>query len=149
MHWHLNNLWRNTNYNAIFLVLVLLIWKWNETAGCHRHILRLPIFVKTTFKKIESFFSQKNSFFIIFSNFSNYQNFLIFCQKNLMIRAHKTLYGIKPLDTHSTVNLPPSSILEKTQVVFQKTHLLFQKKTIFWTLSEFLLFQSHSAANLL
>ena len=48
-----------------------------------------------------------------------------------MIRAQKTLYEKKPLDTHSTASLPPLSILEKNQLVFQKTHLLLQKNQNF------------------
>ena len=52
----------------------------NKTADYHRHILRLPIFVKKGFKKMKMFFSRKNTFFIIFSTFSNFQNFKIFCQ---------------------------------------------------------------------
>ena len=39
------------------------------------------------------FSSKKHSFFIVFSNFSNVQNFLI-CQKNLIIRAEKTFLNI-------------------------------------------------------
>ena len=43
-----------------------------------------------SFKKMRTFyFSKKHSFFIIFSNFSNVQSFLIFCQENLIIRSEK------------------------------------------------------------
>ena len=59
----------------------------NKTAGYHRHILLLPIFLKKAFKKMKTFFSRKNT---PSSYFSHDQSFLIFCQKNPIIRAEKT-----------------------------------------------------------
>ena len=47
----------------------------NKTAGYHQHILSLPIFVKKVFKKLKTFFCRINTFYIIFSNFFNFQIF--------------------------------------------------------------------------
>ena len=58
----------------------------NNTAGYHRHILRLPIFVKKAFKKMKTFFFSKKHF-VIFSNFSNFQNSKF--PKKLISRAEK------------------------------------------------------------
>ena len=41
-----------------------------------------PIFKKKAFKKMKTFFFEKHSFFIIFSNFPNVENILVFAKKN-------------------------------------------------------------------
>ena len=63
---------------------VFLIAKKNKTAGYYRHILRLSNLVKMQFWKMKKFFLEINTFFIIFSNFSNVRSFLFFfcCQKH-------------------------------------------------------------------
>ena len=81
--------YKSVNPSCIFWTqLSLLAGKWNKTAGYHRHVLRLAIFVKKAFKKMKTFFSRKNTFFI-FSNFSNFQNFPTFCQKNIINKAEE------------------------------------------------------------
>ena len=47
----------------------------NKKAGYHQRTLRLAIFVKEAFEKMNTFFSRKLSYFIVFSKFSNVQNF--------------------------------------------------------------------------
>ena len=79
---------------------------------------------------MKTFFLEKNSFFVLFSNFYNFQNFLIVLPKNLLNRAEKTLYEILPFNTLSTANLPPLSIMNKTHVFFEKTISFFKKPNL-------------------
>ena len=50
----------------------------NKKAG-YRHIFRPPLLLKVPFKRMKAFFS-KNSL-QIYSNFFDFKNFLIFCEK--------------------------------------------------------------------
>ena len=81
----------SADMHQLFAMLVILLRNINKIVGYHRHILRLPIFVKKAFEKVKTFFSRENtlssSYFLIFFNV---QKFLIFCQKSIIIRAEKT-----------------------------------------------------------
>ena len=71
----------------------------------------------------------------MFSNFSNFQNFSIFCQENSEFGRKRHFYEMILFDTHSTVNLPPLSILKKNSSFSSKKPVCFSKKTPnFWTL---------------
>ena len=76
-------------------------------------------------------FSKKHSFFIIFSNFSNFKIFW-FLPKNFIIKA-ETIFLRKtiPIDTQSTVTFPPLAILKNSSFSRKKIHLFFQKNPNF------------------
>ena len=119
----------------------------NETASYHRHILRLPIFVKKAFKKKTFFFLGKT---ISSSNFLAFQTFRIFkfSKKNLIIRAEKTFLRNNTIwyAFYSKIytHIDFEEIYSKKK--FSKKN---KKKPKFWTFLELLLFQPHSTANLL
>ena len=121
----------------------------NKTAGYHRHVLPLPIFVKRAVKKMKMFFfSKKHAFFIKVPNFSNVQNFLIFFYKKPHIQGGRQFWELKPFDTHSTPNLQPINILKKSQAFFRITHLFFQKRPKLRTFGGISLFQSRQSRQL-
>ena len=100
-----------------------------KTADYHRHILSLPIFVNKAFKKMKTlFFSKKYSFFIIVSNFSTVQSFLIFCRKNLIFRLEDILKK-KTIRYAINSKLPPLATLNKNQDFFPINSFIFSKKT--------------------
>ena len=113
----------------------------NTTAAYHRHVLRLPIFVKKAFEKMKTFFfSKKHSFFIIFSNFSHVQIFLTSCQKTSLPGRKRHFKAIIPFETHSKKKIATFSvaILKNFKVFFRKNLSIFPKKPKYWTFWEFL-----------
>ena len=99
---------------------------------------------------METFFFEKKTFFIIFSNFSHVGNFLIFCFKNLMIRAEMTVLRTNTIWYAFYSKFATFRDFEQIQVFFfEKIIYFFQKRAKFWRFWGMLLFQSHSAANLL
>ena len=70
-----------TMYLFAFKIFALYNAKYNKTAGNHRRILHLPVFVKKAFEDENVSFLEKHSLFIKFSNFSNVEFFLIFAEK--------------------------------------------------------------------
>ena len=78
----------------------------NKTAGYHRHIFCPSIFFKRCFlRRCKRFFSKKCFFFVKFSNFPKFKNFLIFLKKLSQLRWKRFLRK-KWIDTHCTANLP-------------------------------------------
>ena len=71
----------------------ILISKCNvkKTASHHRHILRLPIFIKKVFKKMKTFFSRKKTFSSYFLIFPAFNFFWFFCKKILISWAEKRI----------------------------------------------------------
>ena len=68
------------------------------------------------------------SFFIIISNFSNFEKYLIFCQKTSHSRWKKHFYWTVSFDTRSIWNLLHLVILKKNQV-FRRKFIFFIRKT--------------------
>ena len=63
----------------------------NKTPGYHRNIFRASILLKMPLQRMKAFCFKKYSFFIIFSNFSKIEIFLIFFAKNSKIKVEKAL----------------------------------------------------------
>ena len=98
-----------------------------KTAGYHQHIFRLPILVKMPFKRWKRFFFKILCFFIIFSNFSNFETFLIFSRKTLQLWWKRHFQEIIPFDTHSTKNFPNLAILKNYRPFMEKTYVFSQE----------------------
>ena len=84
-------------------------------------------FGKDAFLKDENvFFFKILCFFIIFSNFSNFNFYLIFAKKTSKIRWKDICKKI-PFETHSRKNLPHLAILKNFKFFFEKP-ICFSKK---------------------
>ena len=104
--------------------------------------------LNTQFQKMKAFFPQKKHF--IFSNFSSVQSFLIFCQKNLILRAERPFLKNITIWYALYSKFTTFSDFKKFQdFFFEKPIYFFKKNPKFWTFWEILLFQSHFTANLL
>ena len=80
-------------------------------------------------RRMKAFF-QNTLFFIISSNFPNFNFFLISSQKNLKNKVERHFKEILPFEKHSRKSSPfaISSDFRKFQVFFRKKRLFFQKK---------------------
>ena len=92
-------------------------------------------FCKESFEKGESVFLIR--LFITIFNFSNLENFLIFCLKNLINRAEKTFLVNITIWYAFYSQFATFSDFEKTQVIFAKNPFVFSKNPKFWTFWEF------------
>ena len=80
-------------------------------------------------KRWKRFFSRKKDSFIMFSFFSKLKSFLIFCQKNLQIRAEITISRNNAIWYAFHSKFATFSHFEKFNFFFRKIHLFFFKKT--------------------
>ena len=129
-------------------ILLHFFWMW-ENLKWKNYKTRLPIFVREAVGKMKTFLFQKNTFFIIFSNFSNFKNSLIFCQKNLLSEAQKR-FSRKNIILYAIYSkFAPFIDLEKNSGFSSKNTPISPKVINFWTFLEFLLFQSNLTAKLL
>ena len=93
------------------------------------------IFVQKAFKKDDNvFFSKKHSFFIIFSNFSNFKSFLIFCQKkNFIFRAENAFLRNQTIWYACYSKFATLDDFEKeSRFLLKKPIYFFRKKTKFF-----------------
>ena len=105
----------------------------NKTAGHHQHFFPPSHFGKDDFLKMKAFFFKILCFFITCSNFSNFQIFVIFGQKNPQLKWKRLSQKKMPLYTQFTKTLPHLAILRKTKA--------FSKKPIFSKNSNFFRFE--------
>ena len=89
-------------------------------------------FRKDAFQEDESAFCSKHTLFIYFLVLPNLKNILIFLQKALQLKWKRYFWEIISIDTHSTANLPPLTILEKISFFPKKLKLSrYLKKTYY------------------
>ena len=74
-----------------------------------------------------NFFREKNTFFIIFYNFSDFQFFPNFRRKNLIRRAEKTFLRNYTIWYAFYSKFSTFNDFEKNSSFFQNTYLFFQK----------------------
>ena len=92
----------------------------------HRTFVRTLL--KMPFRKMKAFFFFKIiCFFIIFSNFSNFNFFLIFAKKTSKIRW-KGIFKKIPFETLSRKKFPHVAILKNFKIFFEKKFIYFSEK---------------------
>ena len=96
-------------------------WIFCALQHCHRCLL----------EGWKRFFLKRICFFIIFSNFSNFNFFLIFAKKTSKIRWKNIFKKKISFETHSRKNLPPVAILKNSKIFFKKKPIYFSKKPQF------------------
>ena len=123
----------------------------NKTVCYHRHILRLPFFVKKAYEKMKTFSFLEKNHYVHPSYFQIFPTFKIFwyTKKNFLIREEKTLLRNNTIWYAFYSKFASFIHFEKNQVFSGKPIYFFQKKHKFWTFWEISLFQSHSTANFL